>query len=88
VYDEHVEPKRLIGANKSFLERELPHIASLMCRSIDEVIARAEVLVIANSSPAFREVPRLMRDDQVLIDLVGVARDNEQRRGSYEGIGW
>jgi len=89
VYDEIVDPQRLIGANKAFLERELPHIASLMRSSIDEVLKEAEVLVVTNGSKAFRRVPELARDDQVLIDLVGVGRENGHiRNGNYDGICW
>ena len=68
--------------------REIPHIASLLCSSISEVIAQAKVIVIANDGTAFRQVPKLMREDQVLIDLVGIARDNGNRQGVYEGICW
>jgi GDP-mannose 6-dehydrogenase len=75
VYDEVVDPARLVGANKSFLERELPH-------------APAEVVVIANGSPAFRRVPQLVRKDQVLIDLAGISNGHRRIRGSYEGICW
>ncbi len=88
IYDDTVKPEQLVGANKSFLERELPHIASLMRPSIQQVVDEAEVLVVANGNPAFREVPYRMRPDQVLIDLVGVARGNGDRRGRYEGIAW
>jgi GDP-mannose 6-dehydrogenase len=88
VYDEKVEPDRLVGANRTFLERELPHIASLMRPSVDEVVAEAEVVVVANGCPTFRRVPRLMREDQVLIDLVGTARSEGDVRGGYEGICW
>jgi GDP-mannose 6-dehydrogenase len=72
VYDEHVKPDRLIGANKTFLNRELPHIASLMCSSVEEVVAMAEVVVIANGTAAFARVPKLLRADQILIDLIGL----------------
>jgi hypothetical protein len=68
------------------LERELPHIASLMRLSIDEVVAQSEVVVVANGSAAFRQALRLIREDQVLIDLVGIARGNNDIRGVYEGI--
>ena len=88
VYDEKVVPDKLIGANKSFLERELPHIASLMRPSIDDVVSKAEVVVVANGSPAFRRVPALIRADQVLVDLVGATRVNGELQGGYEGIGW
>jgi GDP-mannose 6-dehydrogenase len=88
VFDENVNPERLVGANKSFLERELPHIASLMRPSIKAVVDGSQVLVIANGSPAFREIPQLMRDEQVLIDLVGIAKQNGERHGVYQGICW
>ena len=88
IYDELVDPARLIGANRAFLERELPHIASLMRSSIEEVIREAEVVVIANGSTAFGQVPQWLREDQILIDLVGIAKGDAQMRGKYEGICW
>jgi GDP-mannose 6-dehydrogenase len=88
VYDEQVQLSRLIGANKSFLEREIPHIASLMQPSITDVVRQAEVVVVTNGSPAFRQVPGLMSQNQILIDLIGIARSNGDMRGMYEGICW
>jgi GDP-mannose 6-dehydrogenase len=88
LYDEKVDPDELIGANKSFLQRELPHIASLMRPSVDEVVADADVVVVANASEAFSQVPKLIREDQVLVDLIGTLRPNGEMRGVYEGIGW
>ena len=88
VYDEIVNPAKLIGANRAFLERALPHIASLMQSSIEDVIQKSEVIVVANGSPAFAQVAELLREDQVLIDLVGSAKHHTNMRGSYEGICW
>ena len=88
VYDEIVDPNRLVGANKTYIERELPHIASLMRSTIDEVVANAEILVIGNGSAAFRPVPELMSNDQILIDLVGACEGNGKARVNYEGICW
>lgn len=87
VFDDTVDPKRLVGANRLFLERELPHIASLMRPSIDHVVSEAEVVVVANSSSAFRNVGNAIREDQMLIDLAGTAR-NGHRAERYDGINW
>ena len=87
IYDDMVDPNRLIGANRLFLERELPHIASLMRRSINDVTSEAEVVVVTNTSSAFRQVGGCIRTDQILIDLAGTAR-NHQRPSRYEGINW
>jgi GDP-mannose 6-dehydrogenase len=88
VYDKLVEPDKLIGANRSFLEREIPHIASLMQKSVEDVVSASEVIVIANGSAAFREVPPTLNEDQILIDLVGIARGQSDIKGTYEGICW
>lgn len=88
IYDEKVELGRLVGTNKSFLEREIPHIASLMCSSLEELLEWAEVVVVAHGDATFRQVPSLIREDQTLIDLVGIARDDGDVRGAYEGIAW
>jgi GDP-mannose 6-dehydrogenase len=88
VYDEHVDPGRLIGANRSFLERELPHIASLMRPSIDAVTAEAEVVVVTYGCPAFDAVGESLREEQILIDLAGTAGSNRTKRGAYEGLNW
>ncbi len=88
VYDEQVELSRLVGANKSFLEWEIPHIASLMRPSIEEVVTQAEVVVVTNGSATFRHLPDLMQPDQVLIDLVGIVRKNGEVQSEYEGICW
>lgn len=88
IFDDKLELSKLIGANKSFLEQELPHIASLMCASIHELVETSDVLVVANGSEAFGDVPKLMREDQILIDLVGIAKANGKIYGIYEGICW
>jgi GDP-mannose 6-dehydrogenase len=88
IYDDKIQLARLIGANKSFLEKEIPHITSLMCSTIDELVEQSEVLVITNGSPEFKQVPQRMRPDQVLIDLIGVAKGAENLDGNYEGICW
>ena len=88
VYDEVVDPEKLIGVNRDFLERAIPHIALHMRHSLEEVLREAEVVVIANGSSSFSHVPELLRSDQILIDLVGVAKEHENMEGYYEGICW
>lgn len=88
IYDEQVELSRLVGANKSFLEQEIPHIASLLRPSIEDVVSQTDVIVVANGSSVFGQVPGMMQKNQVLIDLIGSTRNNGTMRGKYEGICW
>jgi hypothetical protein len=55
--------------------------------SIDDVVSEAEVVVVANSNSAFRNVANAIRGDQTLIDLAGIARTHSPA-ARYEGINW
>lgn len=88
IFDDQVRLSQLIGANKAFLEKELPHITSLMCANLEELIEDCDVVVATHGSAAFAQAPGLMRADQVLIDLVGTFKKHPGLAASYEGIAW
>jgi GDP-mannose 6-dehydrogenase len=87
IYDRDVSLARLFGANKEYIEREIPHISQLMRESVGEVLEDAEVLVVGNKSEEFRQVGSELRGDQVLIDLVRLFGDRVTG-GPYQGICW
>ena len=49
-----IELASLFGANKEYIEREIPHISSLMRRRLDEVIEQSEVVVLTKRSEEYR----------------------------------
>ena len=87
IYDRDVSLARLFGANKEYIEREIPHISQLMRASIADVLEASDVLIIGNKAAEFREIDALLRADQQVIDLV---RLFEGRRSdeTYQGICW
>jgi len=88
IYDREVSSARLIGANKEYLEREIPHVWSLMKPSIDEVLAQSETIVIGNGSPEFRSIDQQLRNGQMVIDLVRAFGSRRSDGKTYEGICW
>jgi GDP-mannose 6-dehydrogenase len=56
IYDGHVSRANLIGSNREYIEKEIPHIWTLVDDSMDRVVARSQVVVIGNATPAFRQV--------------------------------
>ena len=55
IYDRNVSLARLVGANKQYIEEQIPHLSRHLCESIDQVIDESEVIVIGNGSPEFSE---------------------------------
>jgi len=87
IYDKNVNMAKIFGANKKYIEKEIPHISSLMSNSINEVIEHADVLVIGNKMDEIKEVSNLIKKDTVVIDLVRINR-NEVADKKYMGICW
>jgi GDP-mannose 6-dehydrogenase len=88
IYDREVTQARLIGANREYIEREIPHIWSLMRPSIDEVLTHSEVVVIGNGSAEFRDAAKVLGSNRTVIDLVRVFGDRRSDGGQYQGIAW
>ena len=87
IYDKNVKIAALMGANRDFLLNRIPHISRLMVDGIDRVLEHAQTIVIGNKDPEFKQVPALMRDDQVMVDFVRIA-DRRSEEGKYDGICW
>lgn len=69
VLDRNVSLARLVGANRRYIEEQIPHIASLMCETTEALLAHAEVLVVANADEQARQALAAARPDQLVIDL-------------------
>jgi GDP-mannose 6-dehydrogenase len=69
ILDRNVSIARLGGANRRYIEEEIPHIASLMCEQMESLLEHAEVLVIGNDDPEIRQAFGKIRPDQLVIDL-------------------
>ena len=88
IYDRNINWEELFGSNLGFLEHELPYARNLRADSIDDLLERSEVIVVANGAAEFRDVPLRMREDQVMVDLVRIVDDPSVARGEYIGIAW
>ena len=87
IFDREVELASLFGANKDYIEQEIPHISSLMRRRLDEVIDQSEVVVLTKRSEEYRAALEQSNRQPVVIDLARVieGRASDDR---YQGIGW
>src|SRR5947209_2073401 len=87
IYDRDVSLARLFGANKEYIEREIPHISQLMRSTVEEVLTNSDLLIIGNKAEEFRDIETKLRSDQIVIDLVRIF-GNRVTDESYQGICW
>jgi GDP-mannose 6-dehydrogenase len=72
LYDRHVAMARLTGANKEYINRTIPHIASLMAPSLEVLLKDCEVIVIGNRDAKFAEIPSRVSPEQIVYDFVRI----------------
>jgi GDP-mannose 6-dehydrogenase len=87
VFDRNVKLNWLMGANREYVESRIPHIARLMVDGVESVLDHADVVVIGNDAPEFRDVAGRLKDHQRLVDLVR-AVDGSALGERYLGICW
>ena len=88
IFDRNVSIAKLMGANKEYIEKEIPHIASLMCSSNKELIKESEIIIIGNNEDEFRRDLKYINNNQVVIDLVRIVDTSADIKGEYYGICW
>jgi GDP-mannose 6-dehydrogenase len=88
IYDKNVSIARLVGANKEYINTQIPHLSSLLCETIDEVLEHSDVLVVGNAAPEFAAALKRTRADQLIVDLVRVDTDRADIPAQYQGICW
>jgi GDP-mannose 6-dehydrogenase len=87
IYDKEVEMARIFGANKEYIEREIPHISSLMKKNLTDVIEHADVIVITKKSDEFKDLGKYADQGKILLDLVRMF-DRQEPQKNYQGLCW
>jgi len=75
---------RLFGSNREFIEREIPHISSLVKSDIDEVINGAEVIIIGKREVNYRGIAE-RPGGRIVIDLVNLLDQKDAARSTRVG---
>src|SRR5213076_685649 len=69
ILDRNDSIARLMGANRRYIEEGIPHIASLMCDGVDELLAHADAVVIGNADEDSARVLSAVTSRHVVVDL-------------------
>jgi GDP-mannose 6-dehydrogenase len=86
IHDRDVARANIIGANREYVEREIPHLWSLMRDTTAEVIAASETIVIGNTSREYRDLGEAL-NARLIIDLARALAGRTSGAG-YQGMCW
>lgn len=88
IFDRHVQTARLTGANRSFIEREIPHLDRLIETDATALLDRAETIVVGHAEAPEIDAIAALPPGRPVIDLQGVAGIQAAHDGHYQGICW
>jgi GDP-mannose 6-dehydrogenase len=88
IYDRNVALAKLVGANKDYIEQQIPHLSTLLCRSLDEVIDGSDLIIVGNADQEFADALTRTRPGQIVMDLVRIDADLSKVSAEYRGICW
>jgi GDP-mannose 6-dehydrogenase len=86
VLDRNVSIARLTGANRQYIENEIPHIASILCDSPEELAEHAEVLVVGSANDDAAAALARVKPGCAVIDLTRRGLDRAVRAGDEQTV--
>ena len=88
IYDRFVRTARLMGSNRAYIDREIPHLERLMVDSPERALAGSKVAVIGHVATEDRPALFAALRDRVVIDLAGIDALRDLPGVRYEGLCW
>ncbi len=87
IVDPYVDASRLMGKNKEFIEREIPHFVGMMARDAEDAVDQADIIVFGHASGVDKGAILERGVGKIVIDLAG-DRDLEFCGADYRGVAW
>jgi GDP-mannose 6-dehydrogenase len=88
LHDPNIDMERVLGANRQFVEDEVPYLPERLRAKLEDVLRESDVIVVANGSQEYRGVGGMLRADQTLVDLVHAVDPKSVAHGEYHGLAW
>lgn len=88
IYDNFVKISCLLGKNKEFIEREIPHLDRLLADTPETALKDAEIIVMGHADAAARQCIIAHAAGRRIVDLSGYSDVRAASLAMYEGICW
>ncbi len=87
IYDPVINPGRLVGANRRYVQSKLPHLGRLLADEPAIALAGTDVAVVSMTDSAAQQA-LIAAPPPNLIDLSGRLGKDLEALAGYQGIGW
>ncbi|HEY6125297.1 MAG TPA: UDP-glucose/GDP-mannose dehydrogenase family protein [Steroidobacteraceae bacterium] len=88
IFDPEVQLSRLLGANRSYIDANIPHLGSLLCGTIEEMMEPSDVILVGLQQSVLNDALQAhVRPEQYVLDLVNLP-NRDLLRCRYEGVCW
>ena len=87
IYDPSLNLSRLIGRNEAEINRRMPHLASLLRDSAEEVVGESELVIASQKCVSVEALRGVVKAEQSVIDVIGW-RELKSLAWGYEGLCW
>lgn len=88
IYDRSLELARLMGSNRDFIEREIPHLDRILQSTPEAALEGASTVVVGHAEADTRQKIVAAAESLNLVDLAGYADLQGGAWKGYEGICW
>lgn len=86
IYDPNVNPSKIFGANKAYVEQTMPHLWRMLSSSMEDVVKNSDIIILTQNSEEFRALPEMISENHVVIDLTHVFAHTDFKKGRYIGL--
>jgi GDP-mannose 6-dehydrogenase len=87
IFDPIIQPSRLFGSNRRYVETHLPHLQRMLCSTPDEALQDAGIAVVATADQDVRRAV-VATSPRIVLDLHGAVGTELEALPGYSGIAW
>jgi GDP-mannose 6-dehydrogenase len=88
IYDRFVQVARLMGANRTYIDKEIPHLERLMVSNPAAALSSSRIAVVGHVAPEDRPALLAGLAGHIVIDLGGMDALRSVPGIQYEGLCW
>ena len=88
IYDRFVQSALLMGANRSYIDREIPHIEGLLKQDVDAALSDSQLAIVGHIAAEDLDALVAGLDRHVVYDLANIPALRDKAGIAYHGVCW